>query len=228
MPKKFAIFDVDGTIFRSSLLIEITEAMVQDGLFPIEARCAYEKAYKKWSDRQGGYEKYLFAVVRSFEKHIKGIKHDDFIKIVESVAKFHKNRVYRHTRGLVKKLKKQKYFLLAISGSPFELVNRFCVGWGFDKVYGRVFEMDKNKKYTGRVLREELIGDKEKILKRAIKKENLTLAGSIGVGDSEVDIAFLKMVENPICFNPNKKLYIYARRAGWDIAVERKDVVYKI
>ena len=107
MPKKFAIFDVDGTIFRSSLLIEITEALVQEGLFPIEARKAYEKAYKKWLDRAGSYEKYLGAVIRSFERYIKGIRRDDFIKIVESVAKFHKNRVYRHTRGLVKKLKKQ-------------------------------------------------------------------------------------------------------------------------
>jgi len=228
MPKKFAIFDVDGTIFRSSLLIEMTEAMVQEGLFPIDARRAYAKAYKKWSDRQGSYENNLLAVVSSFEKHIKGIKQDDFIKIVESVARFHKNRVYRHTRAFIKKLKKQKYFLLAISGSPFELVNRFCLGWGFDKVYGRIFEMDKNKKFTGRVLLEDFITNKEKILKRAIKKENLTLTGSIGVGDSEMDIAFLKMVENPVCFNPNKKLFTHAKQAGWQVIVERKDVVYKI
>ncbi len=226
--KKVAIFDVDGTIFRSSLLIEVTEALVQEGLFPPSTRGEYARAYKKWSDRKGSYENYLKAVVSSFEKHIKRIKQDDFIKIVESVAKFHKNRVYRHTRALIKKLKKQKYFLLAISGSPFELVSRFCLGWGFDKVYGRVFEVDKNKKYTGRILREELISDKEQILKRAIKKENLTLAGSIGVGDSEVDIAFLKMVENPICFNPNKKLFAAAKKAGWKVVVERKDVVYNI
>ncbi|GAI32477.1 unnamed protein product, partial [marine sediment metagenome] len=36
----------------------------------------------------------------------------------------------------------------------------------------------------------------------------------VGVGDTESDIAFLKMVEKPICFNPNKKLYQYAKRVG--------------
>ena len=72
----------------------------------------------------------------------------------------------------------------------------------------------------------DLIIDKAKVLKRAIEKEKLTLGGSVGVGDTESDIAFLKMVENPICFNPNKKLYQYAKRAGWKVIVERKDVIY--
>lgn len=31
--RKVAVFDIDGTIFRSSLLIELVEVMVQHGLF---------------------------------------------------------------------------------------------------------------------------------------------------------------------------------------------------
>ena len=61
-----------------------------------------------------------------------------------------------------------------------------------------------------------------------MEKENLTLAGSIGVGDSESDIAFLKLVERPICFNPNNKLYKYAKSHKWEVVVERKDVVYHL
>jgi phosphoserine phosphatase len=99
---------------------------------------------------------------------------------------------------------------------------------GFDKVYGQIYEIDKKKRFTGKVLYLDLIIDKAKVLKRAIEKENLTLRDSFGVGDTESDIAFLKMVENPICFNPNKKLYQYARGKGWKIIVERKDVIYYI
>ncbi len=47
------------------------------------------------------------------------------------------------------------------------------------------------------------------------------------MGDTETDISFLKMVDNPICFNPNKNLYNYAKKKGWEIVVERKDVIYK-
>ena len=74
----------------------------------------------------------------------------------------------------------------------------------------------------------DLVSDKAKILQRAVEKEGLTLKGSIGVGDTESDIKFLKLVQRPICFNPNKKLYNHAKSVGWEIVVERKDVIYKI
>ena len=72
----------------------------------------------------------------------------------------------------------------------------------------------------------DLILDKSKILQRAVNKENLTLKHSVGVGDTESDISFLKQVAKPICFNPNRKLYNYAKRKHWSIIVERKDVIY--
>ncbi len=226
--KKVAIFDIDGTIFRSSLLIEITEALTQGGMFPKTVRTIYIKSYENWSNRKGSYEKYIGAVVKAFEQNIKGVRHSDFIEMAKKVNAFHQSRVYRYTRNLVKNLKKKNYYLLAISNSPKEVVGEFCKGWGFDKVYGRIYEVGKNGEFTGKILYEDLISDKAKILQRAVEKENLTLAGSIGVGDSESDIAFLKMVEKPICFNPNRRLYQYAKRAGWEVIVERKNVTYKM
>lgn len=226
--KKVVIFDIDGTIFRSSLLIEITEALVQEGIFPAEAKNAYAKAYENWANRKDSYDKYIGAVINAFGKNIKGIKYSDFLKIAKKVVAFHKNRVYRYTRDLVKELKKKNYYLLAVSNSPKSILDEFCKHLGFSKVYGRFFETSKNGKFTGKVLHLDLVNDKAKILKRAVEKENLTLKNSIGVGDSESDIPFLKMVERPICFNPNSVLYKYAKRFGWEILVERKDVIYRI
>jgi len=42
---KVAFFDIDGTIFRSSLLIELTESLIQGGIFPQEAREIYAGAF---------------------------------------------------------------------------------------------------------------------------------------------------------------------------------------
>jgi len=224
--RKTAIFDIDGTIFRSSLLIELTEALIQAGVFPARAKKVYLNAYKKWLNREDSYEKYIGAVINAFEKNIKGASKNDFLKVANSVAAFHQNRVYRYTRDLISNLKRKNYFLLAISNSPKEIVEGFCKKLGFNKVYGRVYEVGANRKFTGHVLYANLISDKAKILRRAIKKEKLSLAGSIGVGDTENDIAFLKIVKRPICFNPNQKLYKHAKRAGWQIVVERKDVIY--
>jgi HAD superfamily hydrolase (TIGR01490 family) len=224
--KKVAIFDIDGTIFRSSLLIEITEALILEGIFSEKAKSIYNKAYENWANRKDSYERYIGAVVSAFEQSIKGVRYNDFAKVAKKVIASQQNHVYRYTRELVKDLKKKKYYLLAISNSPKTVVDEFCKKWGFDKAYGRVYELDRGGKFTGKILYKDLISDKAKILERAVGKENLTLTDSVGVGDSESDIAFLKLVKKPICFNPNSKLYQCAKSAKWKIVVERKDVIY--
>ncbi|MFA5420430.1 MAG: HAD family phosphatase [Patescibacteria group bacterium] len=224
--KKIAIFDIDGTIFRSSLLIELVELLVSEGLFPESAKDEYVDAYKKWFNRSGSYEDYISGVILAFEKNIKGINYDVFVEASRQVVELNKNRVYRYTRDLVKKLKSEEYYLIAISHSPKELVQDFCQSLGFDKVYGWVYE-NKEGFLTGKSLHLDLISNKSKILDRIIKKEGLKLKDSIGVGDSDGDISFLSLVDNPICFNPNGKLYKEAKKKSWPIVVERKDVIYE-
>lgn len=226
--KKVAIFDVDGTIFRSSLLIEITEAMINAGFFKPSVRKQYEKQFHDWLDRKGSYEKYIDEVVKVFEKNIRGVKYDDFIKMSEKVASDKRNRTYQYTRDLIRKLKKRNYFLLAISNSPKAIADDFCKQLGFDKTYGRMREINSEGVFTGKFMYEELINDKAKILQRALEKEKLTIKDSIAVGDTESDIPLFKMVARPICFNPNKSLYRVARKKGWKIVVERKDMIYEI
>lgn len=226
--QKVAIFDIDGTIFRSSLFIELTDALIQEGIFPDKAGKVYAKSYKNWLDRKDVYDKYVHGVIDAFESNIKGVRHADYLRIGKTVTAFHQNRMYRYTRDMVKDLHKKGYFILAISHSPKEMVSEFCKKLGFDKVYGRIYEVGDDGRMTGRTMEPEIIADKAKVLKRAILKENLTLKKSIGVGDSEGDITLLSMVETPICFNPNLKLYNYAKKAGWKIVVERKDVIYTL
>ncbi len=226
--RKVAVFDIDGTVFRSSLVIELTEALIAAGVFTEEVHKIYSREYKHWLERKGSYEKYIKAVVEAFDAHIKGVSEKDFLPVVEKVISFHKDRVYRYTRDLVKDLKKKNYYLLAISHSPMYVVGRFGKQMGFNKVYGHLLELGADGRFTGKMLYHDLILDKAKILKRAVEKENLTLKGSVGVGDTESDISFLKMVEKPICFNPNSALYREARKNGWQIVAERKDVIYKL
>lgn len=225
--KRVAIFDIDGTIFRSSLLIELVDALIEERIFPANARRVYARAYANWLDRRDSYDKYIMGVIAAFDRHVKGVREKDFLRVARSVVAFHKNRVYRYTRDLVRDLKRRGYFLLAISHSPKYIVHEFARQIGFTKVYGRMLTVGGNGKFTGGILHADVIGDKEKILMRAIEKENLTLAGSIGVGDTESDIAFLKRVHRPICFNPNSILYREAKKRGWEIVVERKDVIYR-
>ena len=226
--KKVAIFDIDGTIFRSSLLIELVEELIKKGIFPKTARQIYQKEFDAWLNRKDTYEKYITAVVEAFVKNIKGVPYKDFMRVAETIVSGKKDRVYRYTRDLVKELKDKNYYLLAISQSPKGILDEFCDELGFDKVYGRFYELGPEDRFTGEIVDSHLIMNKANIVHRVMEKENLTLKGSIGVGDTEGDIPVLEMVDNPICFNPNMLLYKAAKRNDWKVVVERKDVIYNI
>ncbi len=226
--KKIAIFDIDGTIFRSSLLIELVDELIRSGVFPKKAREVYRKEFESWNQREGSYREYINNVVESFKKHIKGIHYSKIADAAEEVFIHRNKETYRYTRDLIRKLKKEGYYLLAISHSPKLVLDDFCKKLGFDKVYGSFYEIGSQDMFTGKSPDFHLIANKANILKRVLTQENLSLEDSVGVGDTESDISFLEMVAHPICFNPNNKLYRYARRMGWKTIVERKDVVYDI
>ncbi len=226
--QRVAVFDVDGTIFRSSLLIQVVEAMIASGAFPESARKEFEREHQLWLDREGAYESYIDAVVRTFRKHLKGVLYKELVDAAEKVVDRQWKQTYRYTRDLLKSLKERGYYLLAISHSPKTVLDKFCPRLGFDKAYGMFYEIGPTEAFTGVVGEEHLIYNKVNILKRAVEKEHLTLAHSVGVGDTESDIPFLELVAKPICFNPNKKLYRYAKLHEWNVVVERKDVVYEL
>ena len=226
--KKVAVFDIDGTLFRSSLIIELIEELIEQGVFPRSMRDMYLREQSDWLDRRGSYEAYIQKIILAFEKHLKGISYGEFTDAAKVVIAKKKDRVYRYTRDLIKKLKVRDYYLLAISQSPKAILEPFCKNIGFDKVYGRIYEIGPSDRFTGRIEDLNLIANKANIVRRALEKEKLTLKGSFGVGDTEGDIPFLELVETPICFNPNKALYKHAKRLRWKIVVERKDMIYEL
>ena len=227
--QKVAFFDIDGTVFRSSLLIELVEACIQEGVFPKETRNIYYGAYESWVNREGEYTAYMNAVIEAFLKHIQGVHYGVFADIGKKVVAEQGKQTYRYTRDLIKDLKGKGYYIVAISQSPKTVLDEFCASYGFDKVYGRIYEIGPRDCFTGEVIEFDFIQDKARVVERVFeKKEGLSHDGSIGVGDTESDIPLLESVEMPICFNPNKILYTYAQKQKWPVIVERKDVVYTI
>jgi HAD superfamily hydrolase (TIGR01490 family) len=226
--RKVAVFDVDGTIFRSSLLIQLVERLIERDDFPEETRKVYEREHTKWLDREGDYEAYIEAVVKAFRTHLRGVPYQALADAGEEIVEQQWKRTYRYTRDLLRELKEKDFFLLAVSHSPKTVLDKYCPRLGFDKTYGIIYETGPQDLFTGNIIDEHVIYNKANVVKRAVEKEGLTLKGSIGVGDTESDIPFLELVAKPICFNPNMKLYKHARRMKWGVVVERKDVVYDI
>lgn len=227
MPKKLAIFDIDGTIFRSSLVIELSHALVEAGIFPLQSQKEISKEYLAWLDRKGSYEAYINKVVKIYIKYIAGKKFALVNRIAKQVINYQKDRVYRFTRDLIKKLKSQRYFLVAISGSPSYIVEKYARAIGFNLFFGTELEI-KNGKFTGKIQSLDSAYNKAKIVKDLARKHHADLKASVAVGDTESDVAMLKLVGKPIAFNPNLNLAKVAQNKKWQIALERKDVIYSI
>jgi len=226
---KLAVFDIDGTIFRSSLIVELVNGLVGAGVFPKKARQEMEADYLAWLNRRGSYDTYIWKVVHIHEHYIKDVKVDEVLPVVKRIIEWQKDRVYRYTRGLIRELKGERRFLLAISGSPSYIVSGFARHMGFDDFRAREFET-KDGVFTGRCLNDDYMRHKDQVLKDFLANEGLAadLNRSLAVGDTDGDIPMLKMVGKPVAFNPNATLAEYAKKKGWRIVVERKDVIYEI
>lgn len=227
--QRVAFFDIDGTIFRSSLLIELVEGLIREGVFPLEAREEYISEHEAWLNREGRYEEYIAAVIAVYMKYLVGTYYGDMADVGRRVVAVQSRHVYQYTKQLLKSLRAQNYYVIAISQSPKTILDDFCRQYGFSKVYGRMYELGPQDRFTGKVTDLHLIENKANIIKRVFETNpGLTTEESIAVGDTEGDISLLEAVEHPICFNPNLALYTHAKRMKWEIVLERKDVIYHL
>lgn len=224
---KLAVFDIDGTIFRKNLAFELIDELAWMKIFNKSVRNELVKLYTSWLDHKGVYEDYRKALVSLYCKNIIGCRREDILKASQIVVPFFKDRTYIFTLDLIKKLREENYAIIAISGSPLEIVEEYNKHMKFDAVFGSMYELDASGIYTGKAVFEPT-KDKGQVVRQYLAENNLSLAGSYGVGDTESDAAFLRIVENPIAFNPNDNLKKIAEQESWRIVVEKKDVVYEI
>jgi len=224
--RSIAIFDIDGTIFRSSLTIELFKRLVKKGIFQRNFMRRVRASERKWMNRQGHYDDYVKEVVTAYQKAIVGKKKDDIVAACREVISQQKFRVYRYTHHLLNKIRGH-YTTIGISGSPLEVLEEYNKFLKFDKLYGWEFGIDEKGRYTDVILHVPPRYKKE-LMVRYVKNHDLSFKGSIGVGDTESDVGFLQLVERPIAFNPNSKLAQIAKKRKWTVVMERKDLVIEM
>lgn len=228
MARPVAAFDIDGTVFRSSLLIELMDALVEREILPAAATQSYRRARERWENEGAGYDLYIAKAIESFRKHAKGIPYGLIADVGGEIIEAKKGHTYRYARERIAALKNEGYFLLAVSRSPKFMVDGFGYELGFDKSYGVFFDTGASGRFTGEIIDEHVIMNKGLVLQRAVKKEKLTFKGSVAVGDTESDIPLLELVDEPIAFNPSKGLLRRARQHDWKVVIERKDAIYEL
>ena len=223
----YAVFDIDGTIFRSSLLLEITYRAIANGVLSKSLSTELARYRDPWLNRKHDetYQRYILKIVNVFYGNIKNVRVSDLQDIAKLTIDELHGRVYVYTRELIKQLKNKGYFLIAISGSPLGVVEEFAKHYGFDVVKATSIGV-KNGFYTNNVQAAD--SNKHLVLSKIIKKYNLSSLDSIAIGDSGGDIGMLKVAKKAIAFNPDKLLFKVAKNNGWKIVIERKNLIYEL
>ena len=226
--RPFAVFDIDGTLIRWQLYHAIVAQLADDDIIDTESYREISDAYDLWKKRDNEqsfhhYEKILLKVYMSSIGQVSTTNHQSAVAAVFAARK---DEVYTYTLGELRRLKSAGYVLLAISGSHQEIVELIGDYYGFDHVIGSRYTI-KDGYYTTEEYTPAVDG-KDKALAKMIDDYDLDITDSYGFGDTRSDISMLKMVDNPIAFNPNAKLFDYANNKHWPIVVERKNMIYKL
>ena len=126
-------------------------------------------------------------------------------------------------------LKKEGYYLIAISGSPVFMVKDFAKHLGFDMAFGTALKIEKGL-FTKEFAQRDSYNNKSRLLMKIADELGIKpdWKNSVAVGDSATDISMLELVGKPIAFNPDGILVDHAKKHGWRIVVERKNIVYDI
>lgn len=226
MARRFAVFDIDGTIIRTGIFAQVVDELIARGHLPKESRVLLDEKKELYRNRshEDAYRDYVMAVVDVLFSNLTELKVRDYQMAVDAVIERCKDATYTYTRDLVRKLKAEGYFLVALSGSEMYSVQQFTAHHGFDVAVGETYQ-EEHGLFTGQT--KDVIHNKHILLDTIIAEHDLTLKDSIAVGDTRGDVSMLEMVEHPIAFNPEKVLFETAKQRGWKIVVERKNTIYE-
>ena len=229
-----AFFDIDGTIYREGLITEVFKKIVKYELIE-ETKWDNEvkPAFLKWDKRQGDYDEYLLKMVDIYIDAIKGLKKHHIDHIARNVIEQKGDRVYTFTRERIKWHKEQGHVVIAISGSPIELVKEMAGKYNMDDYRGTIYQIDENERYTGEIIPMWDAVSKQNSIRELTQKYDIDLSESFAYGDTSGDFTMFENVGHPYAINPTRELIGKVKddkeiEEKINVIVERKDVTYKI
>jgi len=234
MGKIAAFFDIDGTIYREGLITEVFKKMVKYDLIDASKwDSEVRPAFINWDKRMGDYDTYLLKMVEVYSEAVKGTSSFHMAYVARKVIEQKGDRVYTFSRERIKWHKEEGHKVIAISGSPIELVREMSKKYEMDDYRGTIYTLDDDGKYNGNIIPMWDAESKKKAILEITQQYGIDLEKSYAYGDTSGDFTMLNMVGNPYAMNPTRELIMRIQqdsemRKKVKIIVERKDVTYRL
>lgn len=229
-----AFFDIDGTIYRDSLMVEHFKKLIKYEIVDQRAWVAHARdTFLGWDRRQGNYDDYLLEICDLYVDSLLNVDKKCIDFTSDQVIALKAERVYKYTRSRIKWHLEQGHKVIFISGSPNFLVEKMAKKYNATDFAGSNYVFDDNGKFTGTVIPMWDSTSKNIAIDNFVKKYNLDLSKSYAYGDTNGDITMLRRVGNPIAVNPTNELINHINddkdlSNKTKIIVERKDIIYSL
>ena len=229
-----AFLDIDGTLYRNSLLIEHFKKMVKyEVIDPSLWHTSVKDAFIEWRKRVGEYDDYMLKLVEIYYEALKGKKAADLEFISHQVIALNGDIVYKYTRNRILWHKKQGHKVFFISGSPDFLVSKMAEKYDIDGYRGTGYFVDSEGKFTGEVSPMWDADSKNKAIDALVAEYQIDLSQSYAYGDTNGDLSMLCRVGHPIAINPARELLLNLKSTPellkkTKVIIERKDLIYEL
>lgn len=229
-----AFFDIDGTLYRGSLMIEHFKKLIKyEVVDPMSWHFNVKKTYDEWKKRTGEFDDYIDTLAEIYISSLKGQNKERMDFIVDQVISLKGEQVYSYVRDRITYHKAEGHKVFFISGSPDFLVQKMAEKYGVTEFIGTSYLADQDGCFTGEIKPMWDSENKNRAIESLIQKYNIDLNLSFAYGDTNGDLSMLKKIGNPIAVNPNYELLSHLKSDPvlcnkTLVVVERKDVIYTL
>jgi HAD superfamily hydrolase (TIGR01490 family) len=212
---KAAIFDLDGTLIRGALGLELARKLAA-----ATAPIALKELEQVLVEYQRGSISHEQMTRRAHSIYAHGLASLP-VGMVEEAANEVWQRagrtLHHYARPLIAGLRNAGFTVLLISGSPRETVKRAAADLEVDRWSAATLQV-RDGRYTTRLTAAPgLVGGKLSALHGCANDIAIDLAHSIAIGNSPSDAELLEIVGHPFAFEPDAELRQLATDRGWPI-----------
>lgn len=212
-----ATFDLDGTVFKMTVLEAYTDWLSQQTVFyPIPTEITTAKQEWKNDNTEQKYNAHLGQLVRFFIEQVPGKSVSQLGEAARIVANQQRHRRWNVTTTLIENLR-PTHNVISISLMPEWLMGPFTEDLGFVALMGSTY-----------VAREGLFTNEAHSIDKAVEYTNARNGDSsqldIHMGDTVGDGSLFALAKRPILFNPSWTLYQQLKASGFTVITSHKDV----
>lgn len=225
--RNLAVFDFDGTLSKGFISMAFLDYIVAKKGY---SRKEYDEQMRLVEELKNEHISYDNWCEKWGEVWGAGLKGQARNKIRDCAKEFFetfRSNIYSQSHELINCLQWKGYEIMFLSVGAREVIDLAAAELGAKNVFGTKLEF-KSGVYTGKVLTGfHKSSGKEKFLSEFLRREKYD--DTIGFGDSDSDIGFMKLLGKQVALNPSPKLREHCEKNGWSyFKLDENGVVRKI